>query len=237
MGRCMRQRQIILSIGGGGFTHGTDPELDDFCLRFLPPRPAIGYLGWANNDDETRLLRFHARFEGKADSLSHLPLRASSAQVRAWVKGKNLIYLAGGNTADLLVAIQAAGALPILRSANKAGCVLAGVSAGGVCWFDWILSDSGGLGYQPIAGLSLAKGGICPHFSSEPDRKSKLEHSLLERGGGTAIAVDDSACLVTINGIAQSYFSAQPDRAAHGLTVQAGFVTYNRLPEFSVNWV
>ncbi len=233
----MRQGQIILSIGGGGFTHGTDPDLDDFCLQFLPPRPAIGYLGWANKDDETRLLRFYARFECQAGSLSHLPLGASPAQVRAWVQGKDLIYLGGGNTSDLIAAIQAAGALPILQSANEAGCVLAGVSAGGVCWFDWILSDSGGRSYEPIVGLSLAKGGICPHFSSEPDRKFRLENSLFERGGGAAIAVDDSACLVTVNGIARSYFSARSDRAAHSLAVQAGVVTYNRLPEFSGDWV
>jgi dipeptidase E len=231
----MRQGQIILSIGGGGFTHGTDPDLDDFCLQFLPPRPAIGYLGWANKDDETRLLRFYARFEHQVGSLSHLPLGASPAQVRAWVQGKDLIYLGGGNTSDLIAAIQAAEALPILQSVNEAGCVLAGVSAGGACWFDWILSDSGGRGYEPIAGLSLAKGGICPHFSSEPDRKSMLENSLLERGGGTATAVDDSACLVTVNGIARSYFSARSDRAAHSLDGQAGFVTYNRLPEFSAD--
>ena len=234
-GRRMRQRQIILSIGGGGFTHGTDPELEDFSLRLLPPAPAVGYIGWANKDDETRLSRFHARFEGLAGSLSHLPLGASTAQVRAWVRGKDMIYLAGGNTSDLIASIEAAGALPIFRSANEAGCILAGVSAGGICWFDWILSDSGGHGYRPIAGLSLARGGICPHFSSEPDRKSGLEQSLLERGGGTAIAVDDGACLVTVNGVAQGYFSARPDRAAQSLAVQAGRVTYDRLPEFPVD--
>jgi peptidase E len=233
----MRQRQIILSIGGGGFTHGTDPDLDDFCLQFLPLRPVIGYLGWANKDDETGLLQFYARFESQAGSLSHLPMGASPTQVQAWVQGKDLIYLGGGNTSDLIAAIQAAGALPILQSVNEAGCVIAGVSAGGVCWFDWILSDSGGRGYEPIAGLSLVKGGICPHFSSEPDRKSRLENSLLERRGGTAIAVDDSACLVTLNGIARSYFSARPDRAAHSVAVQAGLVTFSRLPKFSADWV
>lgn len=229
----MINRPTILSIGGGGFTHGTDPELDDFCLRLISDKPAIGYLGWANKNDTTRLTRFYARFKDQAGSLSHLPLGVSPDEVTAWVQAKDLIYVAGGNTSDLLAAIRTARALPILKAANNAGCVLAGVSAGGACWFEWILSDSGCEGYQPITGLSLAKGGITPHFNSEPERKSRLELSLRERETGTALAVDDSSCLVTIDGISESYFSTRPNRAAYCLSLEAGCIKYRTLPKFS----
>jgi dipeptidase E len=216
--RRMQTSQVILSIGGGGFTHATDPELDDFCLGFVRPRANIGYIGWANGDDETRIARFYARFEQLAGSLSHLPLGSTGADTRDWLEGKDLVYLAGGNTAHLIAAILAKQALPAFLSANKAGCVIAGVSAGGACWFDWILSDSSGMGYQPLAGLSVISGGVCPHFSSEPARRSILERKVSDRPSELAFAIDDGACLVSLAGKARGYFSARTGRAAYEVT-------------------
>lgn len=207
--------QLILSIGGGGFTHGTDPELDAFCLRFIRSRADIGYVGWANGDDKIRMARFYTRFVHLAGSLSHLPHGSTAVQTRDWLASKDLVYLGGGNTAVLTNAISASQSLPAFLSANRAGCVLAGVSAGGACWFDWILSDSTGTGYQPLDGLSVVSGGICPHFSSEPARKPKLESEVAFRSGQHAFAVDDGACLVSVAGQARSYFSARPGNAAY----------------------
>ena len=42
---------ILIAIGGGGATHGTHPELDQFCLRLLPQRPRIGHVGTASHHD------------------------------------------------------------------------------------------------------------------------------------------------------------------------------------------
>lgn len=229
----MSQRQVILSIGGGGFTHATNPELDEFCLGFLPPKPEIGYIGWANSDDETRIALFHSRFENLACSLSHLPLKSTAAQARNWLQGKQLIYFGGGNTADLVATLSANHFTADLLSANRAGCVIAGVSAGGACWFDWILSDSGGHAYQPIDGLSVIKGAICPHYSSEHRRQRHFERAVEAAKGTPAYAVDDGACLVTIDGRVQAYFSAHSDRAAYSLVTQDEKLQTRRLEEFT----
>lgn len=213
----MKSDQIILTIGGGGFTHGTDPELDDICLRFSPSKPNIGYIGWANDDDETRISKFYARFEPLVGYLSHLPVGSSGEQTRAWLAGKDMVYFAGGNSARLIAAISANRSLSAFVSANKAGCVLAGVSAGGACWFDWILSDFSGSVFEPLEGLSLVAGGLCPHYSSEPARKPRFEEVIRNRANDTAFAVDDGACLVSVAGRVDSYFSARVDRAAYRL--------------------
>ncbi|MEZ5911691.1 MAG: Type 1 glutamine amidotransferase-like domain-containing protein [Paracoccaceae bacterium] len=231
----MRDGGVIISIGGGGFTHGTDPELDDFCLHFLPAMPDIGYIGWANGDDETRLARFYARFHGRARSLSHLPQGATAAAAQDWLAGKHLVYLAGGNTLALVGAMQSGGLLPVFLAANRSGCLLAGVSAGGVCWFDWILSDSLGDGYAPLGGLGAVTGGICPHYSSETARKPAFERALFGPLAGPAYAVDDGACLVSAKGAAQSCFSVRGDRSAYRLTRQGGRVVTQKMPEFAAN--
>lgn len=229
----MRASKVILSIGGGGFTHGTYPELDDICLRFSPLKPNIGYVGWANEDDEKRIGDFYARFEPLAGSMSHLPLGATSEHTRAWLADMKMVYFSGGNTACLVTAILANQSLSAFLTANRSGCVLAGVSAGGVCWFDWILSDYKGSGYEPLQGLSAVSGGICPHYSSEPARKPKLEELVSGQVSQPVYAVDDGACLVAIDGQVDGYFSAHSDRAAYRLNIKDQSVLTSRLPPFA----
>lgn len=221
--------QIILSIGNGGFTHGSDSELDDFCLHFMPSNPNIGYVGWENNDDETRIERFYSKFSNVARSLSHLPMGASDTRIHDWLTDKDMFYFGGGNTAELVTALLACQTLSAFVTADKADCVLAGVSAGG--GGDWILSDSRGDGYLPLDGLSIVTGGICPHYSSERDRKPAFEKS--PSNHGPAFAVDDGACLVWWRSKVWSRaISARPGHAAHELTRQDGDVITDRLAAF-----
>ena len=43
----------------------------------------------------------------------------------------------------------------IFKNAYEKGIILSGVSAWAVCWFDWILSDSAGPGFNPLRGINL----------------------------------------------------------------------------------
>lgn len=231
----MASGSIVLTIGGGGFTHATDPELDDFCLRFGPHKPNLGYIGWANGDDEIRISRFYDRFCDVAGSASHLALGASASEAYEWLRDKHIVFLGGGDTARLIAAFSTEGLLGQFKAASANGCVLVGVSAGGVCWFDWILSDSGGLGYAPLQGLSLVRGGVCPHYSSEVARQPLFEAAVAHRDGGAAYAVDDGACTVAINGEVQSYFSARDDSAAYRLIRHSGAIRSVPLPTVTSN--
>ena len=51
----------------------------------------------------------------------------------------------------------------IFKIAYEKGIILTGVSAGAVCWFDWILSDSMGRGFEPLKGINLVEGSCTPH--------------------------------------------------------------------------
>ena len=231
----MARGKVILTIGGGGVTHGTDPELDDFCLRFVPSGPSLGYIGWANDDDETRIQRFHDRFEDHARAVSHLPLGASPKALRDWLADKDLVYFGGGRTDRLIAAVAAPGIWPVMRTAYERGCVLAGVSAGGICWYDWILSDASGRGYQPLAGLSLVKQGVCPHFSSEAERQPAFRDALSQRPGATGYAIDDGVCLVAMDGTARGCFFARTGRGAYALrSVADGRVSQSVVPRYQI---
>ena len=61
----------------------------------------------------------------------------------------------------------------LLRQAWRAGTVLAGVSAGGMCWFTSGVTDSAGHGLTGLSCLGLLPGTCCPHFDGEPERRAR----------------------------------------------------------------
>ena len=54
----------VVAIGGGGFTHGTFPALDQFCLDQLAPGGRkVGFIGMASDDEPLKMQRFKSRFQ------------------------------------------------------------------------------------------------------------------------------------------------------------------------------
>lgn len=231
----MKKAGKIIAIGGGGFTHGLDPTLDDFCLDFVPPQPNVGFVGLASLESEEKIERFYDRFGGSAASLSHLSHDASATESKLWLAGKHLVYFGGGNTAHLIAQLKSRHLAQLFRHANADGLVIAGVSAGGVCWFDWALSDSGGKGYAPLAGLGFVAKGVCPHYSEEPQRAPVFERLITEDPTLSGYAIDDGACLVAQSGKAVGSFSARENAAVHFVENVKGTATSRKLAPYSFN--
>lgn len=187
---------ISTIIAGGGFTHNTDPDLDEFCLDQLPPAPALGFVGMASGDAPERIERFYDRFRRKAASLSHLPETTTRSEAQDWLVGKDMVYFGGGNTAALIDRLHRIDLVGLFHRANMQGTVLAGVSAGGACWFDWILSDSAGAGYAPLTGLGFVGAGVCPHYADQPARRPILEAFVDGDASLSCYAIDDGACIM-----------------------------------------
>jgi peptidase E len=84
-----------------------------------------------------------------------------------------------------------------LKSAWESGVILAGWSAGGNCWFDGSVTDSFGLGLDPLKdGLKLLPGSFCPHYDSESLRRPRYEELVGSGALPGGIAADDGVgCL------------------------------------------
>ncbi len=230
----MKKSGIVVAIGGGGFTHQCDPDLDEFCLQFLPLRPSIGFVGMASGDSTEKTERFYDRFRGQAGTLSHLCQDASRTDVEDWLAGKDMVYFGGGNSATLIRQLQTRHLAALFQRANAQGLVLAGVSAGGVCWFDWAFSDAGGKGYAPLKGLGLVKSGICPHYLDEPARRPPFEILIAQNAPLDGYGVDDGACVVAQEGRVTGAFSARDGSAAYHVsaTIASG-ISVQSVTEFS----
>jgi peptidase E len=91
----------------------------------------------------------------------------------------------------MLAVWQEWGVAEILREAWQSGTVLAGVSAGAICWFEQGVTDSWADELRPLDCLGFLPGSCCPHYDGEADRRPSY-HRLVASGEiATGIAIED----------------------------------------------
>ena len=80
--------------------------------------------------------------------------------------------MTGGNTANMLALWRLHGLDRVLREAWDAGVVMAGMSAGAICWFESCTTDSFGPALRPLyGGLGILDGSLSPHYHGEAQRR------------------------------------------------------------------
>jgi peptidase E len=173
-----------------------EPFRDYLCGLTGRAGPRIGVLTTATGDDPAVAERACARFEGTGGTVGHLALfpMPTVADPEDFLLSQDLIFVGGGSVANMLAVWRVHQLDRILRAAWQAGVVLAGVSAGAICWFEGGTTDSFGPELRPFTdGLGLLAGSYCPHYDSEPGRRP-LFTSLIAAGELPAgIACDDGA--------------------------------------------
>jgi dipeptidase E len=188
----------VVAIGGGGFSADPDnPLLDDFILGLTgKARPRVLFLPTATGNVPTYIVSFYTAFSRRAEA-SHLDLFTRTGEdIGHLVLGQDVVYVGGGNTANLLAVWRVHGLDQILRTAWQAGIVMAGVSAGRICWFQAGVTDSFGPDLAALDdGLGLLPGTFCPHYDSEPARRPTLRRLVGEGLLPGGWAADDGAAL------------------------------------------
>jgi dipeptidase E len=171
-----KESRVIFAMGGGGFTMEPDnPLLDDFVLSLAPRaqrEPRILFLPTASGDTTAQINSFYARFSGRACLPEHLPLfRLGNIErpLEEMILSQEIIYVGGGSMRNLLAIWRAHGLDRLLIEAWRRGCVLAGLSAGAMCWFQGGVTRSSGAP-EAIDGLGLLEGSLTVHADGEPER-------------------------------------------------------------------
>ena len=186
-------------MGGGGFS--MEPEnllLDRFVLSCAAvPEPKVCFVGTASGDAQTYVDKFYAAFRTLPCAPSDLSLfKPPTADLRSFVLEQDVIYVGGGNTRNLLVLWREWGLDSILREAWLSGVVMAGISAGSICWFQQGLSDSvipGDL--APLECLGFLPGSNCPHYDGESERRPAYHRFIQEGKLDAGYAADDGAAI------------------------------------------
>ena len=207
----------IIAIGGGGFTHQLDLSLDQFVIdKLKSTNNKIGFLATASKDDEKKISLFYKRFENTEFELSHFNLTSNINGFSEWLMSKDLVYIAGGNTVFMLEIWKKNKLEHIFKDAYEKGTILSGISAGAVCWFDWILSDSVGPGFKPLRGINLISGSCTPH-SSNIERINQFESDIKNNKLPQGIAIDDGVAVVFVDGKPTEVYSSRKNHTAYFL--------------------
>ena len=192
----------IVAIGGGGLAErgGRRPMLEFVLGLTGKDRPKVCYLGTAMGDDAAYTLMFYDVAREVGFEPSHLDLfpLPNVPDVRAHLLAQDAVYVGGGSVANLL-AVWRVHALDVyLREAWESGVVLAGTSAGSICWFEGGTTDS--YGRDPLmpvtSGLAFLPASNSPHYDSE-ERRRPLYQRLVANGTlSPGWAADDGVGLV-----------------------------------------
>jgi dipeptidase E len=198
----MHERHIV-ALGGGSFSmEPENPLLDDFVLglarrsrKLGAKRPRIAFVATASGDNDGVAL------------------------------AQDVIYVGGGSTANLLAIWRLHGFDRVLRAAWNAGVVLAGISAGAICWFEAGITDSFGPPFRALHdGLGFLSGSCCPHFDGEEQRRPVL-HRLLRGGFPAGLALDEGAAAHFVGARLKEVVASRSEARALRVAMRAGRVS------------
>jgi len=217
-----RNRQII-AMGGVSKTGGT--ALFNYILDQSPATsPRIGFLPTASADSDDYIVRFYEAFISLACRPSHLKLFGRVREPATFVKEQDILLVGGGNTKTMLGVWREWDLDSLIREAWESGTVIAGLSAGAICWFQEALSDAWADRLAVIAGLGFLPGSCCPHFGNEPDRRATY-HRLLRAGAiSPGIGIDDDCAVHFFDASPRRVVKATAAAGAYALSLSGGSI-------------
>jgi dipeptidase E len=191
------EKQII-ALGGGGFSMEPDnPLLDRYIIKQTGKRkPKVCFVATASGDAEAYILKFYTSFIKLNCIPAHLSLfNPATKDMEDFILGQDVIYVGGGNTRSMIALWKEWGVDAFFRAAWENGTVLAGISAGSLCWFEEGLSDFLPGQLNRLKCLGFLPGSNCPHYDGESERQPTY-HRLISKGEiSEGIAADDGAAL------------------------------------------
>ena len=220
-------------MGGGGFTmEPANPLLDDYILTLTQAKqPRVLFLPTASGDTTTQINAFYARFGGRACVPSHVSLfRLGDLErpLEEIVLEQDVVYVGGGSMRNLLAIWSAHRLDELLIQAWRKGTVLAGISAGAMCWFEGGVTSSSGTP-EPLAGLGLLEGSLTVHADGEPERLPVWLKSVRDGVLPGGWAADDGVGLLFRGQRLAHIVSSRPGAGAQRVDAIAGELVRHRL--------
>ena len=201
----------IIAIGGGELRERTTLKIDEYIaglakVRAGECRANALFIPTASHDFMPYYNTFHKVYTGVFDIKTDVALsvfkEVDLEKMKAKFAKADMIYVGGGDTVFMIESWKKTGLLPLIEDAYERGVVITGLSAGAICWFSDMYTDSAtvseetGEKYAMFKGLNLVKGVISPHYGSRMLDFDKIVCYNYDRAYG----IEDDAALVIENG-------------------------------------
>lgn len=236
--------KALVAIGGGRIrTRGTE-AIDREIIRLSHKRnPKLLFIPTASSDSErywNDVQEYFGKFlKCKTDVLFLIKERPSHERIQKKILSADIIYVGGGNTLLMMRVWRRLGVDTLLKSAYENGIVLAGISAGSICWFDSGHSDSMSF-YDPqdwryinVKGMGFVEGIHCPHYDSTTRGIPRRKHfkDMIRKIGGLGIAIENNCAIEFIDGQFYKVISSKSDAKAYRVYKTGGAVVAERIRE------
>jgi peptidase E len=214
----MECERHMVGIGGAGET----PEQTERLFRFVlgltgADRPRLLFVPTATGDQTETIATFYELRAHLAQVSLLKTFPWPPAELRDYVLSHDAIFVGGGNTANMLAIWRVHGIDELMREAWERGIVLAGWSAGMICWFEHGVTDSFGPQLERMPCLGFLAGSACPHYDGEERRRPRYRE-LLGAGLPAGIAADDGVGLHYTGTALTEAVTCRPGAAAYRTT-------------------
>lgn len=171
-----------------------NPTLDRYVLAQARKRnPSVCFLATASGDADTYIAKYYAAFTKHRCRPTHVALFDRTPNLNEVLLAQDVIYVGGGNTKSMLAVWREWQIPALLRRAWRSGVILAGISAGAICWFKVGVTDSWAGRLAALPCLGFLPGTCCPHYDGEPERRPALHRLVKQQSVPKALALDDGA--------------------------------------------
>lgn len=182
--------------------------------------PRVCHLGTAGGDQRWFNAELDEAGRAAGFDLSHLNLFSmpSVEDVEGHLLAQDVIWVNGGSVANLLAVWRVHDLDQIMTRVWRSGVVLAGVSAGSICWYVGGTTDSFGPLRAVTNGLALLPFANGVHYDSEAERRP-LVHRLVADGTlPETHCTDDGVGLVYRGSELVEAVTEQPGKGAYIVT-------------------
>ncbi len=200
----------IIAIGGGELRERTTLKIDEYIANLAKEhagenRANALFIPTASHDYMPYYNTFHKVYTGtfniKTDVALSVYKEVDLEKMQAKFQKADMLYVGGGDTVFMLEHWKKSGLLPLIMDAYERGVIIAGLSAGAICWFSDMYTDSeAALGegekYAMFAGLNVVEGKISPHYGARMLDFDKIVCYNFD----CAYGIEDNAALVIEGG-------------------------------------
>lgn len=217
----------IIALGGGGFSMSPDHlQLDRYILKqSSSTKPKICFIPTASGDAEGYIHKFNDTYRKLSAEPSHLSLfKPPTQDLEDFVMEKDVIFVGGGSTKNLLALWRDWGLDTILKKAYDQGIIMSGLSAGSICWFEQGVTDSVPGKLSPIESLGFISGSHCPHYDGEEERIPVFHQFILDGCLKDGIAIEEDAASHFINGELVRNVASRPSANVYKISRKNGAI-------------
>ena len=193
----------IVCIGGlnglrnekGRFIAYKPRKVDEKIIELSNKKqPNVLFIGTASKEREDYFNSFSVAYKSLGARVTPLIIlddKLTSEDILDKILLADIIYIGCGNTRFMMEKWKEKGVDIALKKAYEKGIVLAGMSAGSYCWFDY--------NYDLIQGLGFINAVNCVHYNRKDEIAKKKFYDVIKNKNIVGFAMDDCVALEVID--------------------------------------